>query len=63
MFHRPHPVLDRVTLALILYAAIDLGVKGAFGFDSLTWLFGTWIAAAQCCLGLAGIWQLLRQRW
>jgi len=57
------PLIDHPTQALILYAAVNVGLVGAFGFDSLKWLVGHWSTPAQCLIGLAGIWQVLRQRW
>jgi uncharacterized membrane protein YuzA (DUF378 family) len=62
-FKGPRPLVDRPTQALILYAAINAGLIGAFGFDSLNWLTGPWEAPAQCVIGVAGVWQLVRQRW
>jgi hypothetical protein len=31
-----------------LYAAINVGLIGLFGFDSLKWVFGSWTVEAQC---------------
>lgn len=59
----PQPLIDRPTLILVLYAGIDVGLIGAFDFDILHWVTGKWLPVAQCVIGLASVWQVLRQRW
>jgi uncharacterized membrane protein YuzA (DUF378 family) len=62
IFRGPRPLVDRPTQALVLFGAVNIGLIAAFGFDSLRWL-GHWELPMQYLIGVAGIWQLLRQRW
>ena len=66
-FKGPAPLIDRPTQALVLYAAINTGLIGAFHFDTLQWILGAdagkWQPIVEIVIGLAGIWQVLRQRW
>jgi uncharacterized membrane protein YuzA (DUF378 family) len=48
---------------MILFAGINIGAIGMFGFDILQWLFGPWETRAQVLIGIAAVWQTLRQRW
>jgi uncharacterized membrane protein YuzA (DUF378 family) len=54
--------IDVLTLLLIMFAGIELGVIGLFGFSIVTWLLGSWHAVAYDLIGFSAIWQLGRQR-
>jgi uncharacterized membrane protein YuzA (DUF378 family) len=54
--------LDFLTLCLVLLGGIELGAIGLFGFSVLTWLFGHWQHFVYDAIGLAAIWQIMRQR-
>jgi len=49
-----------VTFILVIAAAFQLGLQGAFGIDVIGWLFGGYAYVVNCLIGLAGIWQLCR---
>jgi uncharacterized membrane protein YuzA (DUF378 family) len=55
--------IDFFSLILILVAGIELGLIGFFGFSFLTWLFGSWYTVAYDVIGVAAVWQTMRQRY
>jgi len=56
-------VIDFSTLVMILAAGIELGSEGAFGFSLFDWVFGAHKLLAYDFIGLAALWQLVRQRF
>ena len=63
IFRGPKPLIDEPAMVLVLVGAISMGVAAAFHFNFLNWALGGWERTAEILVGLAGIWQLLRQRW
>jgi uncharacterized membrane protein YuzA (DUF378 family) len=55
--------IDFFSLILILVAGIELGLIGFFGFSVLTWLFGSRYTVAYDVIGVAAVWQTMRQRY
>lgn len=63
MIYESHPAIDRSTLALILFAGVNVGLIGAVNFDILRWIFGWWEWMPEIVIGVAAVWQMLRQRY
>jgi uncharacterized membrane protein YuzA (DUF378 family) len=57
-----HTPLDFLSLLMILFAGIELGLLGAFGFSPMGWLFGSWRTIAYDVAGVSALWQFFRQR-
>jgi uncharacterized membrane protein YuzA (DUF378 family) len=56
--------IDGPTLLLVLGAGICLGLYGFFGFDAVSWALGEqYKPTAAMVVGMAAVWQLLRQPW
>jgi uncharacterized membrane protein YuzA (DUF378 family) len=49
-----------VTWVLVIAAALQLGLQGAFGIDAIGWAFGGYAYMVNCVIGVAGVWQLIR---
>ena len=56
----PHPVVDFCTLALILLAAANYGIAGAFGLDAIA-AIDPLPPSFAVMIGLSAMWQSLRQ--
>jgi uncharacterized membrane protein YuzA (DUF378 family) len=48
---------------MILAAGFELGSEGALGFSLFDWVFGAHQLLAYDLIGLAALWQLVRQRF
>jgi uncharacterized membrane protein YuzA (DUF378 family) len=55
--------VDFATLVLIIAAAIQVGVQGAFGVDAAGAIFGTGERIVFILMGVSGVWQFFRQRF
>jgi uncharacterized membrane protein YuzA (DUF378 family) len=55
--------IDFPTLLLVLFGAIHLGVVGVFDVDLITKIMGEYARLTDILIGVAGIWQISRQRW
>lgn len=55
--------IDFPTLVLIVLAAIVLGVLGATGINIIEYILGEYARIAYLVFGIAGLWQLTRQRF
>ena len=56
--------IDAPTLLLVLLGAIYLGLLGFFNFDAISWALGEGYRQLTFqVVGVAAVWQLLRQRW
>ena len=53
-------IMDRIALALAVIGALNWGIIGLFGFDTVAYLFGGQMAAFSrviyTLVGLAGLW-------
>jgi uncharacterized membrane protein YuzA (DUF378 family) len=55
--------IDFPTLLLVLFGAIHLGFVGVFDVDLITKIMGQYARHTDILIGVAGIWQISRQRW
>ena len=61
MRNRLISALDFLTLLILLWMGLDLGVVGVTGFDPLGWLFGSRLWIVHVAVGLCAAWQISRQ--
>lgn len=54
--------IDLVTLVLILLGGIELGMLGIANVSLVGWAFGSWKSTVYIAIGIATVWQILRQR-
>jgi uncharacterized membrane protein YuzA (DUF378 family) len=56
-------LIDFTTLALVICAAIYLSAHGLWNVDFISAFAGQKANLVYTAVGIAGVWQLLRQRW
>ena len=54
-------IIDRLALALVVIGALNWGLIGIFGFNLVSWIFGSVTVLSRLVyilVGLGGIWSL-----
>ena len=54
-------IIDRLALALVVLGALNWGLIGIFGFNLVSWIFGSVTVLSRLVyilVGLGGIWSL-----
>lgn len=54
-------IIDRLALALVVIGALNWGLVGIFGFNLVSWLFGSAAVLSRLVyilVGLGGLWSL-----
>ena len=54
-------IIDRLALALVVIGALNWGLIGIFGFNRVSWIFGSVTVLSRLVyilVGLGGIWSL-----
>ncbi len=62
MINQPHPILDFLSLLVILIGAINYGLAGVVGKDFIASI-DPWPPTCAVVIGLCGVWQALRQQY
>ncbi len=57
------PIIDALSLLLVLFGALDLGLLGLTGYDMVAAIFGQYHNVASIIIGLCGLWQIRRQKF